>query len=74
MSRHTASWFAHWSDTWNTRPNGSTQDIIVVLMSEYIPRHWWERFLYNENARRIRDALLGRTNILVAGVPFRRDL
>jgi len=50
------------------------KDIIVVLLPEYVPRHWWERFLYNENARRIRDALLGRTNILVADVPFRRDL
>jgi amino acid transporter len=52
----------------------SDDDIVVVLLPEYVSRHWWERFLYNENARRIRDALLGRSNILVADVPFRRDL
>jgi hypothetical protein len=49
-------------------------DVLVVLLPEYVPRHWWERFLYNENGRRIREALLGRENILVAEVPFRRDL
>ena len=31
-----------------------------------------ERFLYNENGRRIQEALLGRPNILVAEVPYRR--
>jgi hypothetical protein len=49
-------------------------DIIVVLLPEYVARHWWERFLYNQNGRRIRDELLGHRNILVADVPFRRDV
>jgi amino acid transporter len=49
-------------------------DLIVVLLPEYVARHWWERFLYNENARRIRAALLGRPNVLVAEVPYRRDV
>jgi amino acid transporter len=49
-------------------------DILIVLLPEYVPRHWWEQYLYNENAHRIREALLGRKNILVADVPFRRDL
>jgi amino acid transporter len=52
----------------------SEDDLVIVLLPEYVARHWWERFLYNENARRIRNALLGRSNILVADVPFRRDL
>ena len=49
-------------------------DVLVVLLPEYVPRHWWEKFLYNENARRIREALLGRKNVLIADVPYRRDL
>ena len=49
-------------------------DILVVLLPEYIPRHWWEKYLFNENARRIREALLGRKNILIAVEPYRRDL
>jgi amino acid transporter len=48
-------------------------DVIVVVLSEFVVRHWWERFLYNENARRIQAALLGRPNILVAQVPYRRE-
>jgi Amino acid permease len=50
------------------------EDIVVVLLPQYITRHWWERFLYNENARRIRNALLGRKNILVAEIPYRREV
>jgi hypothetical protein len=49
-------------------------EVVVVLLPEYVPRHWWERFLYNENTHRIRAELLGRPNILVAEVPFRRDV
>jgi hypothetical protein len=49
-------------------------DVVVVLLPEYVARHWWERFLYNDNGRRIERALLGRPDILVAEVPFRREL
>jgi hypothetical protein len=52
----------------------ATDDVLVVLLPEYVARHWWERFLYNENTRRLQAALLGRSNILVAQVPYRRDL
>lgn len=51
-----------------------TEDVVVVLLPEYVARHWWERFLYNENGRCIERALLGQSNILVAEVPFRRDV
>jgi len=53
---------------------GSGDDVVVVLLPEYVSRHWWERLLYNENGRRIERALLGRSNVLVAEVPFRRDV
>jgi amino acid transporter len=52
----------------------SDGDIVVVLLPEYVPHHRWERFLYNENGQRIRSALLGRPDILVAEVPYRRDV
>src|SRR4051794_16778507 len=31
----------------------SSGDFVIVLLPEYVPRHWWERLLYNENGRRI---------------------
>jgi amino acid transporter len=45
---------------------------VVVLLPVYAPRNRVERLLYNDNGRRIRDALLGRPNVLVADVPYRR--
>ncbi len=54
--------------------NRAGDDVLVVLLPEYVARHRWERFLYNENAHRIQAALLGRPNVLVAAVPYRRDV
>ncbi len=46
--------------------------VTIVLVPERVIDHWWERFLYNQNAHRIRDALTGHPGILVADVPFRQ--
>jgi amino acid transporter len=48
-------------------------DVTVVLIPEYVPRHWWDRLLYNQNAHRIRDGLIGRRDIVVLDVPYRRE-
>jgi amino acid transporter len=45
--------------------------VTVVLLPERMTRHWWERILFNQNAHRLRQALAGRPDILVADVPFR---
>ena len=47
--------------------------VTVVLIPEYVPRHWWDRILYNQNAHRIREALVGRHDIVVLDVPYRRE-
>jgi amino acid transporter len=47
--------------------------VLVVLIPEYEPRHWWERLLYNQNSRRIREALIGRPDVVVLDVPYRRE-
>jgi amino acid transporter len=44
-----------------------------VLIPEYFARHWWERMLYNQAAKRLRTSLIGRPNTVVVAVPFRRD-
>jgi amino acid transporter len=48
--------------------------VTIVLIPERVIRHWWERALYNQNAYRLRNALIGQPGILVADVPFRRNL
>ncbi len=46
--------------------------VVIVLLPEYVPGNRVEQFLYNDNGRRIRNALLGRPNVLIAEVPYRR--
>ena len=46
--------------------------VFIVLIPQYVPRHWWDRVLYNQNGNRIREALVGRRNIVVLDVPYRR--
>jgi hypothetical protein len=40
---------------------------------EFVARHWWEQVLYNQSARRLRKALLGRPHTVVVDVPYRRE-
>jgi len=47
--------------------------ITFVIVPEYVARHWWERALYNQSARRLRSVLLGRPHTVVVDVPYRRD-
>jgi amino acid transporter len=46
--------------------------ITVVLLPEHLPRHWWDRVLYNQNVHRIRAALVGRKDFVVLDTPYRR--
>ena len=48
-------------------------EITIVLLPEHLPRRWWDRLLYNQNVNRIRSALVGRRDIVVLDVPYRRD-
>ena len=47
--------------------------VTIVLIPEHMPLHWWDRMLYNQNAHRIRASLVGRREIVVLDVPYRRD-
>ncbi len=45
----------------------------VVVLPEYVGRHWWDRFLYNQAARRLRAVLVGREHTVILDVPYRRE-
>ncbi|MGZ6269562.1 MAG: APC family permease [Candidatus Limnocylindrales bacterium] len=47
--------------------------ITIVLLPEHLPRHWWDRLLYNQQVHRIRSALVGLPNLVVLDAPYRRD-
>jgi amino acid transporter len=54
-------------------PPGKEAPVTFVIVPEYVARSWWERILYNQSARRLRTALLGRRHTVVVNVPYRRD-
>jgi amino acid transporter len=54
-------------------PPGKPAPITFVVVPEYVARHWWERVLYNQSARRMRSVLVGRPHTVVVDVPYRRD-
>ena len=43
---------------------------IVVVLSEFVPRHFWEYFLHNQSALRLKASLFFRHNTVVMDVPF----
>jgi hypothetical protein len=46
--------------------------ITIVVLPEYVARHWWDRLLYNQTAKRLKAALIGREHTVIADVPYRR--
>ncbi len=51
------------------RPSPTT----IVVLPEYVARHWWDRVLYNQTAKRLKQALVGREHTVIADVPYRRS-
>ncbi len=45
-------------------------DQIVVLLPEFVPKHWWESFLHNQTALRLKAALLYHPHVIVADFPY----
>ena len=54
-------------------PDGQEAPVTFVVIPEYVARSWWERLLYNQSAKRLRSALIGRPHTVVVGVPYRRE-
>jgi amino acid transporter len=46
--------------------------LTIVVLPEYVARHWWDRMLYNQTAKRLKSALVGREHTVIADVPYRR--
>lgn len=47
--------------------------VTIVVLPEYVARHWWDRLLYNQTAKRLKGALVGREHTVIADVPYRRQ-
>ncbi|MBI2203509.1 MAG: APC family permease [Candidatus Rokubacteria bacterium] len=44
--------------------------MITIVLPEFLPRHWWQHVLHNQTALLVKGALLFRKNIVVADVPY----
>jgi amino acid transporter len=54
-------------------PPDKPEPVTFVVIPEYVANHWWERILYNQSAKRLRAALLGRPHTVIVDVPYRRE-
>jgi hypothetical protein len=48
----------------------SRRHTVTVLIPEFVVEHWYENFLHNQNALRLKRALLGVPWVVVISVPF----
>jgi amino acid transporter len=46
--------------------------VTFVIVPEFVARHWWERGLFNQSAKRLRAALIGRPHTVVVDMPYKR--
>lgn len=46
---------------------------VTIVLPEFIPAHWWEHFLHNQTALRLKTSLLFRKNTVVIDVPYHLD-
>jgi amino acid transporter len=54
-------------------PPDKPEPITFIVIPEYVASSWWERLLYNQSAKSLRTALLGRAHTVVVNVPYRRE-
>jgi hypothetical protein len=43
---------------------------VTVIIPEFVVEHWWDNFLHNQNALRLKAALLGVPWVVVVSIPF----
>src|SRR6266508_5236526 len=48
----------------------SPRDVVMVYIPEYVVGHWWEHFLHNQSALRLKGRLLFTPGVMVTSVPY----
>jgi len=46
------------------------EQMVTIVLPEFLPRHWWQHILHNQTALLVKGALLYRKNLVVADVPY----
>lgn len=45
-------------------------DVITVVIPEFVPNRWWQHLLHNQSSLLLKGALLFRENVIVTNVPY----
>jgi amino acid transporter len=45
-------------------------DVITVVLPEFVPRKWWQHLLHNQSSLLLKGALLFKEGVVVANVPY----
>jgi amino acid transporter len=45
-------------------------EMITIVVPQFIPKHWWENFLHARTAETLRKVLLNRKDIVIMEVPY----
>jgi hypothetical protein len=48
-------------------------DVVTVVLPEFIPNRWWQNFLHNQTALALKTMLLFSKNVVVVSVPYHLD-
>ncbi len=46
---------------------------ITVVLPEFVPGNWWENFLHNQTALRLKTILLRKPHVVVISIPYHLD-
>ncbi len=57
----------------DTLDSADTENVLMVVLPEFVTRHWWEQLLHNQTALRIKSALLARPGLVVIDVPYHME-
>ena len=48
----------------------SKNELITIVVPQFVPSHWWENLLHNQTALMLRFALLFKPNVVIVEVPY----
>jgi amino acid transporter len=52
---------------------GSPRDVVCVFLPEYVVGRWWQQFLHNQTALRLKARLLYQPGVMVTNVPWQLE-
>ena len=47
-----------------------SNEMITVVVPQFVPEHWWENLLHNQSALLLRFSLLFKPGIVIVEVPY----